>query len=379
MSENRLKEIQKFGQSIWYDNIQKGMISSGAFQQMIAQDGLCGVTSNPTIFDKAVSKSADYDQDIARDVAKGLDSEAIYWNLVVQDIQDAANIFLPVYQGSGGTDGFISIEVSPLLAHDTEGTLQQARELFRRVNRINVMIKVPATPAGIPVIRKLISEGIHVNATLIFSIQRYREVMDAYLSGLEDMAGQNGSITGTASVASFFVSRVDVLVDQMLEEKIKSTENESEKEALRQLLGKIAIAHSKTAYREFKKIFSSERFLSLKTKGAQLQRPLWASTSTKNPDYRDVMYVESLMGPDSVNTLPPATLDAFRDHGAPGSTIEDGWEEVQTQLGALAAHGIDLDTVTQTLEDQGVQAFADSFQQLLRHLNEKRESLTVQQ
>lgn len=375
MSDNRLKQILNLGQSIWYDNIQRGMIARGEFQKMIAEDGLRGVTSNPTIFDKAISKSADYDADILKGVERGDSAEAIYWTLVIKDIQAAADIFKPVHEATRGTDGYISIEVSPLLARDTQGTIRQARELVKRVDRKNVMIKVPATKEGIPAIKALIADGTPVNVTLIFSVERYREVMNAYLEGLEELHWNKKACSGVASVASFFVSRVDSLVDKLLEEKIKVTSDPAQKKVLQDLMGKAAIANSRAAYAEFKKFFApnAARFFPLRSNGAQVQRPLWASTSTKNPAYKDTLYVEELIGPQTVNTLPPATVDAFRDHGTAASRLETpGFAE---ELAALARAGIELAAVTQQLENEGVDLFSDSFRQLLAHLEEKRGKL----
>ena len=378
MPENRLKAIQTFGQSIWCDHIQRDMIHEGVFKRMIESDGLSGVTSNPTIFDKAISKSDGYDHEIIRYVEAGLSPENIYWNLVIQDIKLACDVFLPVFQATQGRDGFVSLEVSPLLAHDTKGTIEQARDLHRRVNRVNLMIKVPATPHGLPAIRTLISEGMNVNVTLIFSVKRYQEVMEAYLLGLEDMAKKDGSVRGAQSVASFFVSRVDTTTEEIIQSKIDNQTTDAEKHELKALLGKTAIANSKIAYQEFKKVFQSERFEALRKQGASVQRPLWASTSTKNPSFPDVMYVEALMGPQTVNTLPLATLDAFRDHGVAENRIEENAEEALKHIQTLKSLGIDLDQITQTLEDQGVELFANSFNQLLLHLEEKRERLTIQ-
>lgn len=377
MPQNRLKAVLDLGQSIWYDNIQRGMIARGDFQKMIAEDGLRGVTSNPTIFDKAISKSSDYDADILKGVEKGLSAEDIYWDLVIRDIQAAADIFKPVYEATKALDGYISIEVSPLLARDTEGTIRQARELFKRVDRKNVMIKIPATKEGIPAVKAVISDGIPVNVTLIFSVERHVEVMNAYLEGLEELHWKKKSCAGTASVASFFISRVDTLVDKLLEEKIKAASDPAQKAQLQALLGKAAIANSRAAYAEFKKLFApnAARFFPLRSNGAQVQRPLWASTSTKNPAYRDTLYMEELIGPQTVNTVPPATVDAFRDHGVAALKLETG--DYAAELAAIAKAGIDLKAVTQQLENEGVDSFCDSFKQLLAHLEEKRGKLAA--
>jgi len=374
---NPLKSVRQYGQSIWFDNIRRDMMSSGSLKRLITEDDVRGVTSNPTIFDKAISGSNDYDEDIRRGTEQGQSAEEIYWSLVVKDIQDAADIFLPVYNESRGPDGYISVEVSPLLAHDTPGTIAQARQLHKRVGRKNVMIKVPATPEGLSAVRTLIGEGIPVNCTLIFSILRYREVMEAYIAGQEDAAGK-GIAEPPASVASFFVSRLDTDVDKILQEKIKAASGE-EAGRLKALIGKTAIANSKLAYQEFKRVFSGERFKKLQAKGIPFQRPLWASTSTKNPEYSDVIYMEPLIGPHTVNTVPPATLDAYRDHGSPAARIEERVDECEAQLKELAAQGIDLDAVTDNLEEKGVRSFADSFNQLIKHLEEKKEKLAVRE
>lgn len=369
MNQSRLRSIAENGQSIWYDNIQRSMISDGSFEKMIVSDDLRGVTSNPTIFDKAISKSTDYDRDIAQLLDKKLSVEEIYWNLVIHDIQKTADVFRPVYDKTEGVDGFVSIEVSPLLARDTDGTIAQARELYKRVDRENVMIKVPATLEGLPAIKTLIADGIPVNVTLIFSLERYQSVIDSYISGLEERLVSKGQCGPVASVASFFVSRVDSAVDTLLNQEGMDPEKSKE------LIGKTAIANSKLAYQLFKKSFGAERFKVLKEKGAIVQRPLWASTSTKNPEFSDVLYVESLIGPDTVNTLPPATVEAFKDHGAAKNSIEDNIEEAQNIPAQLKLLGIDLEQVTLQLEEDGVESFCQSFRQLLDHLKHKEEQL----
>ena len=362
---SRISEISKLGQSVWYDNIQRKMITDGIFKQMIEEDDLRGVTSNPTIFDKAISKSNDYDDAIARYHGEGFDAEGIYWQLVIKDIQDAADIFLPVYQKTNKLDGYISIEVSPLLARDTENTIKQAKELWAKVNRPNIMIKVPATKEGIPAIENLIYEGINVNVTLIFSIERYKEVMNAYITGLEQRHWDGKTLEGIHSVASFFVSRVDGAIDPKLQAH----------EQARPYIGKVGIANSQLAYQEFKNIFTSARFQSIKVKKGAVQRPLWASTSTKNPEYSDVMYIEALMGPDSVNTIPPATLDAYKDHGEPKSRIELNLDFARQTIASLPQWGVDLNQITEDLEVKGVESFSASFNELLTHLKDKQDKL----
>lgn len=369
--ENRLKAVGKFGQSIWCDNVERRMITGGTFTKMIQEDGLMGVTSNPTIFEKAVTSSTDYDAELAALGEKGLSTEEIYWTMMIHDIQNVADIFKPVFDASKKIDGYVSIEVNPLLANDTAGTAKQAKELWAKVGKPNVMIKIPATKEGLPAITATIAEGINVNVTLIFSIERYLEVMEAFLQGLEKRDSAGKSVADIASVASFFVSRVDTEIDKQLEQKIKSETDPAKKKELESLPGKAAIANSKIAYEAFEKIFSSPRFAKLKEKGAQLQRPLWASTSTKNPAYRDVMYVEELIGKNTVNTVPPATIDAFRDHGNSADTVKRGLKEAHEAIAKLKANGIDLAKVTHELELAGVKSFSGSFHGLIDRIKAK--------
>ena len=366
-TENPLRQILKFGQSIWYD----GLISKKEFEKMIAEDGLRGATTNPTILEKAISGGA-YDSEIT-DFAKKHSTEEIYKALAVRAVQEVADVFLPVYRETEGQDGFVSIEVSPLLAYDTDRTIHEARELYRLVDRKNVMIKIPATREGIPAIEKVIAEGINVNITLIFSVQRYREVMSAYASGLEKRQKESKPISEIASVASFFVSRVDTVVDKLIEEKLQSSKYASRTETLKSLLGKAAISNSKLAYKEFGNFFSSFRFRRLKEKGAKLQRPLWASTGTKNPAYSDVFYVEALIGESTINTMPPATLDAFRHHGVAAPRLTQGIEEASQLLKELHTTGIDLAAVTERLEADGVKLFSDSYLKLIQCIESKKQ------
>ncbi len=356
-TQNLLKQVLAFGQSLWYD----GLLSVKEFETLIREDGIRGATTNPTIFEKAIA-SGEYDALIQKSLSEGKHPEDIYKTQAVRTVRDVADVFLPVYKETRGGDGFVSIEVSPLLARDTEGTLREARELHGLVSRENVMIKVPATREGIPAIRALISEGIHVNVTLIFSLERYREVMSAYLEGLEDRAKKGLPVGQIASVASFFVSRVDTAVDALLDQK-------SGPQGLR---GKVAIANSKLAYQAFGSVFSSERFKALEKKEARKQRPLWASTGTKNPAYSDVFYVETLIGPETVNTMPPATMDAYRDHGCPASRIREGVADAEKILKNLEALGIRLAEVTEALEEAGVKSFSDSYEKILKRIQEKR-------
>jgi transaldolase/glucose-6-phosphate isomerase len=372
---NRLLEIRKFGQSIWYDNVRRGLITSGELQKMVTEDGVAGVTSNPTIFEKAIAGSTDYDADIGDLVAQGKDVNAIYEALVVKDIQLAADILRPVYDSSEGRGGFVSLEVPPDLASDTQASIEAARWLWRALDRPNVMIKIPGTPQGVPAIEQCLSEGININVTLLFGVENYDQVAWAYINALEKRARNGLSIDRMASVASFFVSRVDTLVDKLLDEKLRTTKDGGENERLQALLGRAGIANAKIAYQRFQQIFASERFRSLAAAGARVQRCLWASTSTKNPHYRDVMYVEGLMGPDTVNTVPQNTLDAFRDHGELVDGLKKGLDEAHVVMGELAEAGIDFKSVADSLQVQGVELFTDSYRKLLRSIADKREAL----
>lgn len=363
--ENPLLQTLKHGQSLWYD----GLISPADFRRMIREDGLRGATTNPAIFEKALAGSA-YDADI-RALAPSQNDEEIFKTLAVRAVQEIADVFLPVYQETRGLDGYVSLEVSPLLARDGDATLREARELWRAVRRPNVMIKIPATKESLPAIASAIADGINVNVTLIFSVERYREVMDAYLRGLEKRVSLGQPVNAVASVASFFVSRVDTAIDKILEARIAQASG-AQKSELESLLGKAAIANSKAAYEEFKKVFGGFRFQRLQSKGAVLQRPLWASTGTKNPRYSDVLYVETLIGPDTVNTMPPPTMDAFRDHGKAASTIERDTTEARAVLAKISELGIDLSTVTQELENAGVELFNDAYRKIIQGIGAKR-------
>ncbi len=359
----KLHDLSKLGQSIWFDFIRRSLITSGELQALVDK-GVRGVTSNPTIFEKAIAGSADYDDDLNRLVGEGESVEEIYEVLALDDIVRAADVLRLVYDQTQGADGYVSLEVSPTLAHDTRGTVADARRLFAALDRPNIMIKVPATPAGIPAIETLIGEGINVNVTLIFSLAHYQAVAEAYIGGLERLAADGGDLSKVASVASFFVSRVDTAVDRQLEEMGEVD-----------LQGKIAIANAKVAYAYFGEAFSGARWDKLAARGARVQRPLWASTGTKNPLYPDTLYVDSLIGPDTVNTVPPATLQAFLDHGTAASTLEAGLEDAQAQLARLADLGIDLEAITQKLQDDGVASFAKSFESLMASIAQKREKL----
>lgn len=373
MAKNPLLELQKYGQSVWQDYIRRKQTVSGELKKLIEEDGLRGQTSNPTYFHKSISGSEDYD-DQMRDLAReGKSVDEIYEALAVTDIQLATDVFRSVYDSLDGADGFVSLEVSPELAYDTEATIEEARRLFSAVGRPNVMIKVPGTPQGMPAIEQLTSEGMNINVTLLFSLKAYEQAASAYIAGLERRAADGQDVSHVASVASFFLSRVDTLVDRKLEALIKETEDTDARQELENLLGKAAVAQAKLAYVRFKSLFGSPRFQSLKEKGARVQRPLWASTGAKNPNYSDVMYIEPLVGPDTVNTVPPATLDAFREHGVVrGVTIEEDVEEAETTLAKLAEFGIDMDEVTDKLLEDGVNLFAESFRELMEVIAAER-------
>lgn len=373
MKKNPLLDLEAFGQSIWIDYIQRGMITSGELQRLIEEDGVSGVTSNPSIFEKAIVNSHDYDDPIRALTLKGLTASEIFQALSVEDIQSVAGLLRPVYDRTDGRDGFVSLEVSPGLAHDTAGTMAEARQLWSLVNRPNTLIKVPATSAGLPAIRQLIGEGINVNITLLFGLPRYRDVADAYLGGLELLAARGKPLKQVASVASFFLSRIDVMVDPLLEEKMKTDPSPAGSPA--RLHGQTAIASARAAYQIYQEIFGSDRFKRLAARGARTQRLLWASTSTKNPAYKDTRYVEALIGPDTINTVPIETLNAYRDHGHPELSLAQKGPEALQLLGELSSVGINLDEVTQRLEDEGVEKFTTAFDQLMAALQEKRAAI----
>ncbi len=362
---SKLDQLAGLGQAVWLDFIRRSLITAGELQALVVE-GVRGVTSNPSIFEQAIAGSDDYDQDLDRLAADGGSVQEIYEALALEDIRRAADVLRPTYDRTGGLDGYVSLEVNPRLAHDEEGSVAEARRLFAALERPNVMIKVPATPAGIPAIETLIGDGLNINVTLIFSLDQYRAVAGAYLAGLEKLAASGGDLTRTASVASFFVSRIDTAVDRALETG-----------AIREpsLQGAIAIASAKVAYARFREIFAGERWERLAAQGARVQRPLWASTSTKNPAYPDTMYVDALIGPDTVNTIPPVTLDAFRDHGTVALTLQAGVDEAHGQLARLAELGVDLGAITQKLLDDGVAAFAKSFDSLLASIAQKLEQI----
>src|SRR5258708_7385661 len=361
------QERGKVGQSLWLDNIRRQVIRAGEMAGL-GEEGVTGVTSNPTIFDKAVSGSTDYDEAMVGLVRAKKKPGDMLWELMVEDIQAAADIFRPVYDKTRGKDGYVSIEVSPTVANNTRQTIAWAEDLRDRTRRPNVMVKIPATKEGLPAIRDQISKGHNINVTLIFSVDRYQEVVDAYISGLEALKGKGGDLSRVASVASFFVSRVDSKVDKILSDKINASADPAQKRELERLYGKAAIANSKMAYEHYKELFGGPRWEKLKKAGAQTQRPLWASTSTKDPRYPDTYYVEELIGPETVDTIPPATLAAFREHGDVRRSLDENVDLAKRQLKQLAEARLDLDQVTHDLEVEGVSSFTKSFQGLLATL-----------
>ena len=377
MRENPLLKLQALGQSVWIDYIRRQMIPSGELKRLIDEDGVLGVTSNPSIFDKVIAGSHDYDDAIHRLSEQGKGPEEIYQALTVEDIQKAADLFRRLYDQQEGRDGFVSLEVNPHLAHDAQETIEEARWLWKALDRPNVFIKVPATREGLPAIRQLISEGINVNVTLLFGLPRYREVAQAYIAGMEDRAAKGQPLKQIASVASFFLSRIDVLVDTLLEKIVAAGGTQAEE--AKALRGGVAIASAKVAYSVYKEIFSGERFESLAAKGARTQRLLWASTSTKNPEYSDVKYIEPLIGPQTINTMPLETLNAYRDHGNPSPRLEEHVGEATGLLGRLSGLGIDLDKVTQQLEDEGIEKFIQPYDSLMCNLEGKRRSALGEQ
>ena len=373
MSQTPLHELHAHGQSVWLDFLSRDLVDSGELARLVAEEGVRGMTSNPTIFQEAIKGSDTYDEDIRRLGAEGLTPEQMFEAIAVDDIAAACDVLRPVFDESGMTDGFVSLEVSPRLAHDTDGTVDEARRLVAAVDRPNLMIKVPATPAGLPAVETLITEGVNVNITLIFAQAVYRGVVDAYLSALENRAAAGEPVDDVASVASTFVSRIDTAVDARLEELL--AERADDADEIRSLLGKAAIANSKAVYEIFEEISASERYQALSADGAQPQRPLWASTSTKNPEYPPTLYVDELIGPNTVNTMPSVTMDAFREQGEVQPTVSsdpDYWSGVLERLAAL---GVDLDAIMDQLQEEGVQKFIDSYDDLLQDLEAKAGAL----
>ncbi|NWF57646.1 MAG: transaldolase [Syntrophaceae bacterium] len=377
METNPIKKLSEINESIWLDNLSRNLIDSGELERLIFEDGVTGVTSNPTIFQKAISGSKDYNASLRKLLEEGLrDEKELFWRLATEDVSRAAQLFWPVYLKSGGLDGYISIEVSPDLAHDSERTVAEAKRLFSGIGRKNILIKVPGTKEGLAAIEELTGEGVNINVTLLFSVIRYEEVVDAYLRGLEKRFRMGKPIDEVVSVASFFVSRVDTLVDKLLEARMAAAGSEDEKQKIKSLMGKAAVANAKLAYKKYRETFSAERFRSLPK--ARVQRILWGSTGTKNPAYSDVKYVEELIGYDSINTLPDSTLKAFRDHGRTQVTIDKGVKEAESLFPQLKELGIDIDRVTEDLEKEGVKLFSDSFFALLKEIAQKRDSFLAE-
>jgi len=365
-TKNPLKDLLKYGQSMWLDYIRRDLFTTGKLKALIEDDGLRGMTSNPAIFEKAIADSSLYD-DILHSLAtqKDLSATAKYEQIAIRDIRDAADQLRGVYEETNFRDGYVSLEVSPYLANKTQETIDEARRLWKTVQRENVMIKIPGTAEGLPAIRQAISEGININVTLLFAQEVYVKVAEAYVAGLEDLAARGGNLKKMAGVASFFISRIDTLIDSMLDQKLKSTSDPNQQALLKSLLGKVAIANGKLTYQRYQKIFSGPKWEKLAAKGAQTQRVLWASTSTKNPNYRDVMYVEELIGPDTVDTMPPATIDAFREHGRVRPSLTEDIPGAQKTMDDLAKAGISMKEVTDKLTVDGVKLFSDAFDKLL--------------
>jgi transaldolase len=376
MTMNPLLQLTTCGQSYWLDNLTRDMITDGELHMRVTEQGLRGVTSNPATFHKAIAGSAAYDAQIKQLVGEGSETTAIYEHLVVRDVQDACDILRPVYDASGGVDGFVSLEVSPYLAHDTLGTMQEARRLFSAVDRPNVFIKIPGTSAGIPAIEEMLYEGVTVNITLLFGLKDYENVAQAYIRALERRLAEGKPVNNVASVASFFLSRIDVLVDELLGHRLRPGLPNENTTRCEQLLGRVAIANAKLAYQSFKRLFGSERWRALEAQGARVQRPLWASTSTKNPLYHDTRYVEPLIGPHTVNTMPAETIAAFADHGkVVANTVEADVEAAHRILRDLEGVGIDFHCVTWQLQNEGVQKFIEPYDALMQALTAKRQAL----
>lgn len=364
---NPLKDLLKFGQSVWLDYIRRDLFTTGELKRLIEEDGLRGMTSNPAIFEKAITESEHYKSALHElESRTDLDANGRYEVLAIRDIQDAADALQPVYQATKRRDGYVSLEVSPFLARDTEGTLKEARRLWKAVGRENLMVKVPGTAEGIPAFQQLISEGININVTLLFAQEVYERVAEAYIAGLEQLVAKGGDASKIGSVASFFISRIDSSVDAIVATRLKTPANDREKADLQSIQGKVAIANGKQTYQKYLKIFGTDRWKKLAAKGAQTQRVLWASTSTKNPNYNDVMYIDELIGPDTVNTIPPATFDAFRDHGRPRPSLTGDLESANRVMQTAASLGISMKEVTDKLTEDGVRLFAEAFGKLLK-------------
>ena len=363
---NPLRDLEKFGQSVWIDNISRGMLKKGELKKMVEEDGITGVTSNPTIFQKAIGKGSDYDEQLKSLLSENSEMSAmeLFEKLAVKDIQNGTDVLSDVYDKTKGNDGLVSLEVSPELAYDTEKTIEEARRLYKEVNRKNVMIKIPATQEGIPAIRQMIFEGVNINITLIFAQSVYEQVVEAYFSGLEDRVKEGKDISNITSVASFFISRIDTAVD----DELSRINNED-------LKGKIAVANGKLVYEKFQELFSSDRFKKLEAKGAKVQKVLWASTSTKNPAYLDILYVEELIGPKTVNTMPPATITSYKDHGKPEERLTKNVDEAKAQMKKLAELNVDFGVITRKLTEKGVELFSASFKELMQEIDKKKNEI----
>jgi transaldolase len=372
---NTIKQLLTEGQSVWLDDISRGMFASGELKNYVEEVGLRGVTSNPTIFEKAIASGTFYDDSLLELIEQGLSAAQIFEAVEVEDIRNACDILRPVYDAANGSDGFVSIEVSPSAARNPDATREEVQRLWNAVNRPNLMVKIPGTAEGAPVIEEMLRRGININITLLFSIASYEQVANAFVSAIEQRVAAGEPVDQLSSVASFFVSRVDTLVDKLLDEKIASAENEDEAAKYRGLQGKIAVANAKLAYAKFQEIFESARFAPLRAAGAQVQRPLWASTGTKNAAYSDVLYVETLIGPDTVNTMPRQTIKAFLDHGQVRRTVDESVAEARQTIADLASAGISLDQVTAQLEEEGIASFTKSFEALLAGVENKRSAL----
>ncbi|TMG00596.1 MAG: transaldolase [Chloroflexi bacterium] len=374
---NPLLELKKYGQSVWYDDLNRKLIVRGALQRMVEEDGVSGGTSNPSIFEKAISGTDAYDEHLRRLVDEGRDLPQIYDELTTTDVGMSTDVFRAIYDETEGADGFASLEVSPLIANDTQASIEAAKRLFAKLDRPNAMIKIPGTPDGIPAIERCLADGLNINITLLFGVENYEQVAWAYVSALEKRWAAGKPINRIASVASFFVSRVDTLTDKKLEERIAKAGIEKERNELKSLLGKAGIANAKIAYAKYNEIFSGTRWKVLADGGARVQRCLWASTSTKNPNYRDVMYAEGLIGPDTINTMPQTTLDAFRDHGVVAPTLVKDVDEAFATIQRLEAVGIDFKAVTDELQVEGVRLFSESFAKANESIKQKRDALVA--
>jgi transaldolase len=375
---NPLKRLAEIGQSVWYDYIRRDLYTGPMLKRYIEEDGLSGMTSNPTIFQKAIADSSLYDEDVSRYAKTMPDAARIFEALAVADVRAVADAFRPVYDAKGGDDGFVSIEVAPHLARDTQGTITEARRLWKSCDRSNVMVKIPATAEGLPAIRQCLAEGININITLLFSVERYRQVMEAHLSAMEDRIARKQPVERIRSVASFFVSRVDTNADKKLDAIAQDAKRpDKDRAAAKSLRGKLAIANARIAYEAFEQVYGSPRFAALKRQGVKPQRPLWASTSTKDPAYPDLYYVEALVAPESVDTMPPETFEAYRDHGDPKVRIREDLAGAHAALRQLAALGLDLAGISRELEEEGVKKFSDSYAQLLKAVSEKEKAMRV--